>query len=203
MSFVVGAVGGRAPPFCVGGYPKDSECYQAAHECDSPSSVEICQKCKDGAQIRPGYDQGVTSTVFIGCAYVGIVIFFWGITLWQWEKYGFVGSFEWVCRGTFALTHCLILFLHFAQGMQKILSASRGSKSDVLSAKTHDEKPFVAGQKGDGAYGGNEIGEGREDISFGDMWPCRYCTACGNGTSGTRLDNIAMELVEDEAAETF
>ena len=111
-SFILGSLGGRAPPFCVGGYPEDSECFRAAHECDSPRTNETCAKCAAGEQLRPGYNPGVTSNVFGGCLYVGFVIAFWGVTLWLWEKKGYAGSFEW--------------------GMQQILSATRGAKSGEI-----------------------------------------------------------------------
>jgi hypothetical protein len=55
----------------------------------------MCSKCEAGEQIRDGYDQGVTTNVLAGIVYVSTVIAFWGIGLWQWEKHGFVGSFEW------------------------------------------------------------------------------------------------------------
>ena len=84
-----------------------------------------------------------------GFLYVGCVIAFWGFGLAFWEKHNFVGSFEW--------------------GMQKILSAARGAKSDVLSAKSHDEKPFVAGQQAKVEATNNEEGTAAAwvDIPFG------------------------------------
>jgi hypothetical protein len=42
----------------------------------------------------------------------------------------------------------------------------------VLSATTHDEKPYVAGAK--------DAGQPQwEDIAFGAMCPCKCCASCG------------------------
>jgi hypothetical protein len=166
VSFCLGAVGGHSPPFCVGAYPEDSDCYQAAHECDSPHDSQTCQLCKDGKQLRDGYDQGVTTNVITGILYVGCVITFWGVGLWQWEKHGFVGSFEW--------------------GMQKVLSATRKAKSDVLSAKTHTEKPFVAGIKSNT----DAVENGWVDIPFGEMCPCPCCARCANDTEDLKTGSM-------------
>ena len=80
-SFLLGELGGRAPPFCVGGYSEDSDCYRAAHECDSPQTAETCAQCEAGEQLRPGYDQGITSNIPTGCLYVGFVVAFWVRTI--------------------------------------------------------------------------------------------------------------------------
>lgn len=168
-SFLLGELGGRAPPFCVGNFLQDTECYAAKTECVSPQTPELCAKCEAGEQIREGYGPGTISTVPVGLLYVGCVIAFWGIGLWQWEKFGFVGSFEW--------------------GMQKVLSATRKAKSNVLSASTHDEKPFVAGSKGpagEAEGGGGE--EWRQDIPFGEMCPCSFCGRCGSGGGGEQSE---------------